>query len=236
LCARGRKACYEASFGASGASDTSSRASWQELVSRFAETTDRCRGPCRPARGEWVQRGARHSLHSRRTHRSGAIGLKSTTFRSPQNEVIGVLEHETALAASDRTMVSTILRIYGNFHDLLDRNEHDPLTGLLNRQTHFRPLTEEWGPARALKQLRTASSCTSPAVHAPSNSPIGFKSSTRSHTAFVAVRSGTPSFTAPKCPTASPSRVRGRKSPRGAPNTAGQPWSEQVTRNRVNPH
>jgi diguanylate cyclase (GGDEF)-like protein len=32
-------------------------------------------------------------------------------------------------------MVCTILRIYGNFHDLLDHSEHDPLTGLLNRQT-----------------------------------------------------------------------------------------------------
>jgi len=28
-----------------------------------------------------------------------------------------------------------ILRIYGNFHDLLDHSERDPLTGLLNRQT-----------------------------------------------------------------------------------------------------
>ena len=56
---------------------------------------------------------------------------------STEREVIGVLELKTAapLAPSDRTMVSTILRIYGNFHDLLDRSERDPLTGLLNRQT-----------------------------------------------------------------------------------------------------
>jgi diguanylate cyclase (GGDEF)-like protein len=52
-------------------------------------------------------------------------------------EVIGVLELETLapLAERDRGMVRTILRIYGNFHDLLDHSEHDPLTGLLNRQT-----------------------------------------------------------------------------------------------------
>jgi diguanylate cyclase (GGDEF)-like protein len=52
-------------------------------------------------------------------------------------EVIGVLELETLtpLSERDRVMVRTILRIYGNFHDLLDHSEHDPLTGLLNRQT-----------------------------------------------------------------------------------------------------
>jgi len=54
-----------------------------------------------------------------------------------EREVIGVLEIETAeaLTASDRAMIRTILRIYGNFHDLLDHSERDPLTGLLNRQT-----------------------------------------------------------------------------------------------------
>ncbi|HWI10453.1 MAG TPA: diguanylate cyclase, partial [Burkholderiaceae bacterium] len=54
-----------------------------------------------------------------------------------EREVIGVLELETAeaLTASDRAMIRTILRIYGNFHDLLDHSERDPLTGLLNRQT-----------------------------------------------------------------------------------------------------
>jgi diguanylate cyclase (GGDEF)-like protein len=56
---------------------------------------------------------------------------------STERAVVGVLELETvgALAPSDRAMVSTILRIYGNFHDLLDHSERDPLTGLLNRQT-----------------------------------------------------------------------------------------------------
>lgn len=56
---------------------------------------------------------------------------------STEREVVGVLELETigALAPSDRATVCTILRIYGNFHDLLDHSERDPLTGLLNRQT-----------------------------------------------------------------------------------------------------
>ena len=54
-----------------------------------------------------------------------------------EREVVGVLEMQTTgpLSASDRAMVSTIVRIYGNFHDLLDHSERDPLTGLLNRQT-----------------------------------------------------------------------------------------------------
>lgn len=54
-----------------------------------------------------------------------------------ERAVVGVLELETAaaLAPGDRAMVRTILRIYGNFHDLLDHSERDPLTGLLNRQT-----------------------------------------------------------------------------------------------------
>lgn len=56
---------------------------------------------------------------------------------STEREVVGVLELETvvALTSGERAMVSTILRIYGNFHDLLDHSERDPLTGLLNRQT-----------------------------------------------------------------------------------------------------
>ena len=54
-----------------------------------------------------------------------------------EREVVGVLEVQTAapLRASARAMVGTIVRIYGNFHDLLDHSERDPLTGLLNRQT-----------------------------------------------------------------------------------------------------
>ena len=54
-----------------------------------------------------------------------------------EREVIGVLEIETRapLSQADGAMVATILRIYGNFLDLLDHSERDPLTGLLNRQT-----------------------------------------------------------------------------------------------------
>ena len=54
-----------------------------------------------------------------------------------EREVVGVLEVQTAgpLRSGDRAMVATIVRIYGNFHDLLDHSERDPLTGLLNRQT-----------------------------------------------------------------------------------------------------
>ena len=54
-----------------------------------------------------------------------------------ERAVVGVLEFEAAepLSPKDRAMIVTILRIYGNFHDLLDHSERDPLTGLLNRQT-----------------------------------------------------------------------------------------------------
>lgn len=54
-----------------------------------------------------------------------------------EREVIGVLEIETQspLPPGDSAMVATIVRIYGNFLDLLDHSERDPLTGLLNRQT-----------------------------------------------------------------------------------------------------
>jgi len=54
-----------------------------------------------------------------------------------EREVIGVLELETCvpMTPGDRATVCTLLRIYGNFHELLDHSEHDPLTGLLNRQT-----------------------------------------------------------------------------------------------------
>jgi diguanylate cyclase (GGDEF)-like protein len=59
---------------------------------------------------------------------------------STEREVVGVLELEAIapLAPSDLAMVCTVLRIYGNFHDLLDHSERDPLTGLLNRQTFDR--------------------------------------------------------------------------------------------------
>ena len=67
----------------------------------------------------------------------GAIIVTSCFPIATEREVVGVLEMQTAgpLSATDRAMVSTIVRIYGNFHDLLDHSERDPLTGLLNRQT-----------------------------------------------------------------------------------------------------
>ncbi len=53
------------------------------------------------------------------------------------HEVIGVLEvtSTTPLSAEDMRLVSSILRVYRNFHGLLDYSERDTLTGLLNRKT-----------------------------------------------------------------------------------------------------
>jgi len=69
-----------------------------------------------------------------------AVGERPQTISFPistEREVVGVLELRTAapMTPEGRAMVSTVLRIYGNFHDLLDHSERDPLTGLLNRQT-----------------------------------------------------------------------------------------------------
>jgi diguanylate cyclase (GGDEF)-like protein len=52
-------------------------------------------------------------------------------------ESLGVLEIETdaPLDERDERMVTSILRIYRNFHGLLDYSERDTLTGLLNRKT-----------------------------------------------------------------------------------------------------
>lgn len=68
---------------------------------------------------------------------AGKVPQTSCFPIATEKEVVGVLEMQTArpLGASDRAMVRTIVRIYGNFHDLLDHSERDPLTGLLNRQT-----------------------------------------------------------------------------------------------------
>jgi diguanylate cyclase (GGDEF)-like protein len=71
-----------------------------------------------------------------------------------EREVIGVLELETAeaLTPSDRAMIRTILRIYGNFHDLLDHSERDPLTGLLNRQTFDAAFMTRTGTSHAVSE------------------------------------------------------------------------------------
>ncbi len=66
----------------------------------------------------------------------------------------GVVEIETGstLSAADAHMVVSILRIYRNFHALLDYSERDTLTGLLNRKTFddgFLRLAAEIGRAGA---------------------------------------------------------------------------------------
>lgn len=54
-----------------------------------------------------------------------------------EGEAIGVIEVRTdaPLSAGTQRMVNSILRIYRNFHGLLDYSERDTLTGLLNRKT-----------------------------------------------------------------------------------------------------
>lgn len=56
---------------------------------------------------------------------------------SSESDVIGVLEltTERPLDAEQARLVTSILRIYRNFHGLLDYSERDTLTGLLNRKT-----------------------------------------------------------------------------------------------------
>jgi diguanylate cyclase (GGDEF)-like protein len=54
-----------------------------------------------------------------------------------EHEVFAVLEVSTPqlMAPAELRMVSSILRVYRNFHGLLDYSERDTLTGLLNRKT-----------------------------------------------------------------------------------------------------
>jgi diguanylate cyclase (GGDEF)-like protein len=54
-----------------------------------------------------------------------------------EGEAIGVIEvcSDGAMAPSMQRTVNSILRIYRNFHELLDYSERDTLTGLLNRKT-----------------------------------------------------------------------------------------------------
>jgi diguanylate cyclase (GGDEF)-like protein len=54
-----------------------------------------------------------------------------------EREVIGVLEVETdePLDTKAQRLVASVLRLYRNFHSLLDYSERDTLTGLLNRKT-----------------------------------------------------------------------------------------------------
>lgn len=54
-----------------------------------------------------------------------------------EGDAIGVIEvcSDGAMAPSMQRTVNSILRIYRNFHELLDYSERDTLTGLLNRKT-----------------------------------------------------------------------------------------------------
>jgi diguanylate cyclase (GGDEF)-like protein len=67
-----------------------------------------------------------------------------------EREVVGVLEIETTepLNTGDAATVGTVVRIYGNFLDLLDHSERDPLTGLLNRQTFNAAPTNRQAPTQ----------------------------------------------------------------------------------------
>ena len=54
-----------------------------------------------------------------------------------EHEALGVLEIETEepLDTASQRLVGSVLRLYRNFHGLLDYSERDTLTGLLNRKT-----------------------------------------------------------------------------------------------------
>jgi diguanylate cyclase (GGDEF)-like protein len=56
---------------------------------------------------------------------------------STEREVFGVLEIETDAPLDTKALrlVASVLRLYRNFHSLLDYSERDTLTGLLNRKT-----------------------------------------------------------------------------------------------------
>ena len=66
-----------------------------------------------------------------------AAGTRCIFPLGSDHETVGVLEIETggALEPSDERVVASILRIYRNFHALLDYGERDMLTGLLNRKS-----------------------------------------------------------------------------------------------------
>ena len=69
-----------------------------------------------------------------------------------EHEALGVLEIETdaPLDTASQRLVSSVLRLYRNFHSLLDYSERDTLTGLLNRKTFDESfLKATAGPAAA---------------------------------------------------------------------------------------
>jgi predicted signal transduction protein with EAL and GGDEF domain len=78
-------------------------------------------GHCRPALD-------RHPLAARTRHRAHPPQTNHFPIAT-EHEVVGVLDVQTAgpLASSDRAMVATIVRIYGDVHELLDHSERDPI-------------------------------------------------------------------------------------------------------------
>lgn len=71
-------------------------------------------------------------------------------------ETVGVLELETQrpLDADQQRIIGSVLRVYQNFHSVLDYSERDTLTGLLNRKTFDETFLKATAP-RAAKPLAT---------------------------------------------------------------------------------
>jgi len=111
----------------------------------------------------WVDPGtlpelAAKPLHARALHQGEPLeevvnGEHVTVFSvATDRETLGVVEivRERRLTRHGRRRVSALLRIYRNFHSLLDYSERDTLTGLLNRKsfddTFLRAATEASHP------------------------------------------------------------------------------------------
>jgi diguanylate cyclase (GGDEF)-like protein len=100
-------------------------------------------------------------LHARALHQGEPLeelvdGEHVTVFSvATDREVLGVVEiaRERRLTRNGRRRVAALLRIYRNFHSLLDYSERDTLTGLLNRKsfddTFLRAATEASHPISA---------------------------------------------------------------------------------------
>ncbi len=88
---------------------------------------------------------------------------------STEREVFGVLEVETdaPLGLEAQRLVASVLRLYRNFHSLLDYSERDTLTGLLNRKTFDEsflkatagPAAASTGSADARKSVEADAGC-----------------------------------------------------------------------------
>ncbi|MGS0756757.1 GGDEF domain-containing protein, partial [Roseateles sp. GG27B] len=95
-------------------------------------------------------------LHSRSVLQLQVGGLWACLFPiATERGVVGVVEviSTERLKSKDQRTVTSVLRIYHNFHGLLDYSERDTLTGLLNRKTFeesFLKAVSEL-PARSVK-------------------------------------------------------------------------------------